>query len=204
MDDPLPAKRPRGRPPAYDRDAALGRAGDVFWHNGYAATTLDDLSVATGMNRPSLYAAFGDKHAIYLETLARYAKASQDKLEHVLARDQPLAAQLFAVYDAAIGIYLSGETARGCFLVGTAVSEASDDPTIRERLLEALKQMDRAYEARFERARAAGELGADADPRALAQVACAVLNAIAVRARAGESRESLRRTARQAVKSLVA
>src|ERR1700754_5160168 len=105
MPDPLPTKRPRARPPAYDRDAALGRAGDVFWHNGYAATTLDDLGAATGMNRPSLYAAFGDKHAISLETLARYAKASQDKLEHALALDQPLAAQLVAVYDAAIGIY---------------------------------------------------------------------------------------------------
>ena len=59
----------RGRPRAYDPDAALKAARDVFWVKGYAATSLDDIAEATGMNRPSLYAAFGDKEAIYLAAL---------------------------------------------------------------------------------------------------------------------------------------
>lgn len=196
-----PVKRPRGRPPAFDRDTALGDAGDLFWTNGYAATTLDGLGAAMRMNRPSLYNAFGDKHAIYLATFDRYAKASQDLLDAVLATNRPVAEQVGAVYDGAIRIYLAGDgAARGCFLVGTAVAEAAEDPSIRERLLAALKAMDHAFERRFARACADGELGPDADPRALAQVACGVLNGIAVRARAGESRESLKRTARQAVR----
>jgi AcrR family transcriptional regulator len=61
-----PPLRPRGRPRAYDPDVALAQAMDTFWHAGYAGTSLDDLSAATGMNRPSLYAAFGDKRALYL------------------------------------------------------------------------------------------------------------------------------------------
>ncbi len=198
-----PDPRRRGRPPSYDRDEALARTGDAFWKTGYAATTVDDLATAAGMNRPSLYNAFGDKHTLYLEVLDRYARASVDKLESLLDQDRPLARQLMAAYDGALAIYLAGDGApKGCFLIGTAVSEAVDDAVVRDALLDALKRLDHAFERRFVRAREAGEIGRDADPRALAQVACAVMNGLAVRARAGEPRESLRRTARQAVECL--
>ena len=62
----------RGRPRAYDPQAALARAAETFWKAGYAGTSLDDLVAATGMNRPSLYAAFGDKRDLYLKTLEHY------------------------------------------------------------------------------------------------------------------------------------
>ena len=189
-------KKPRGRPPSYDRERALDQAGVTFWNGGFSATTLDDLSDATGMNRPSLYGAFGDKHALYLETLARYASASHQRLEAYLASDGVLSEQLLAVYDAALKIYLSGDgAARGCFLIGTALSEAVDDATIRERLLAALQAADSVFEARFERAIRDGELDPSADPKALGQAAAAVLNALAVRARSGEKPARLRRTA---------
>ena len=64
--------RKRGRPRGYEPDAALSRARAAFWDAGYAATSLDALSAATGMNRPSLYGAFGDKRALYLKTLEGY------------------------------------------------------------------------------------------------------------------------------------
>jgi hypothetical protein len=63
---PTAEPRRRGRPRAYDPDTALAAAADVFWKKGYDGTSLDDLAAATGMNRPSLYAAFGDKHDLYL------------------------------------------------------------------------------------------------------------------------------------------
>lgn len=196
-----PTGKRRGRPPAYDRGLALRQAGDAFWDAGYSATTLDDLSGATGMNRPSLYGAFGDKHALYLETLAVYAKASHDRLDAFLAADGVLADQLMAVYDAALAIYLQGDRSpRGCFLIGTALSEAVEDPAIRVALLASLLHFDDTFEARFRRARIAGELPKDADPRALAQVAAATLNALAVRARAGEELASLRTTAATTVR----
>src|SRR5215510_9913914 len=62
----------RGRPRAYDPKVAIARAAEVFWKAGYAGTSLDDLVEATGMNRPSLYAAFGDKRDLYLKTLEHY------------------------------------------------------------------------------------------------------------------------------------
>ena len=193
--------RPRGRPPSYDREQALRQAGDAFWRAGYAATTLDDLSDATGMNRPSLYGAFGDKHALYLEVMALYAKGSEGRLVAFLAGDGVLANQMTDVYDGALAIYLSDKEApRGCFLVGTSLTEAVDDEVIRDRLLAALQALDRAFEARFERAVRSGELASDADPRALAQVASALLNALAVRARAGERLASLRLTAATTVR----
>ena len=193
-------KRPRGRPPAYDRDRALSQAGDTFWQGGYSATSLDDLSNATGMNRPSLYGAFGDKHALYMETLARRGEASQAAMRNLLAQDRPLPDLLMQLYDAALAIYLSGRVPRGCFLIGTALSEAVKDKAIRARLLHELQGADAAFEARFKRARETGELAADADVKGLAHVAAAMLNALAVRARAGESRSVLRATAAATVK----
>src|SRR5262245_66574327 len=80
----------RGRPRAYDPDVALARAIEGFWQAGYAATSLDDLSEATGMNRPSLYGAFGDKHDLYLRALARYWELSRGAMREALAYDRPL------------------------------------------------------------------------------------------------------------------
>ena len=66
------APKRRGRPRAYEPEVALARALDVFWKEGFAATSLDDLSAATGMNRPSLYGAFGDKRELFIKSYQRY------------------------------------------------------------------------------------------------------------------------------------
>ena len=64
-------ERRRGRPRSFDEGEVLEKARGVFWDLGYAATSLDDIVRATGLNRPSLYAAFGDKHALYMAALTR-------------------------------------------------------------------------------------------------------------------------------------
>src|ERR1700741_2659409 len=91
--------RPRGRPRTYDPQEALARARDTFWRNGYAGTSLDDLSEATGMNRPSLYGAFGDKHALYLQTMERYVEAGRAAMESALDSALPLREALMRVFD---------------------------------------------------------------------------------------------------------
>src|SRR6516162_6182995 len=80
----------RGRPPAYDRDAALQQATDAFWRAGFSGTSLDDLAAATGMNRPSLYAAFGDKRALYLHALDRYWQLAFAAMDEALSHDEAL------------------------------------------------------------------------------------------------------------------
>ena len=110
--------RRRGRPRAYDPQVALQRATDSFWRNGYSATSLDEICAAVGMNRPSLYAAFGDKHTLYLKALEHYWQHSLAAMHEALAdHDRPLHEALMRAYDAQLSIYFSGEgPPRGCFL----------------------------------------------------------------------------------------
>src|ERR1700683_5871232 len=77
--------RRRGRPREYDPEQALAKAAESFWKGGYAGTSLDDLVAATGMNRPSLYAAFGDKRDLYVKTLERYQQQSRALSAQLLA-----------------------------------------------------------------------------------------------------------------------
>ncbi len=193
-------KRPRGRPRAYEPQAALRRATDAFWKAGYAGTSLDDIAAATGMNRPSLRAAFGDKHAIYLKALNDYWELKVVAMREALGGDRALGEALMSVYDAALSIYFSGDDrARGCFVVGTAVTEAVDDPEIRNIISAGFRKLDADFEARLRLAHDAGELKEGADPEALAMLATATMHTIAIRARAGASRKDLRKLARKAV-----
>ncbi|WP_028202598.1 TetR/AcrR family transcriptional regulator [Paraburkholderia nodosa] len=185
--------RPRGRPRAYDPQEALARARDTFWRNGYAGTSLDDLSEATGMNRPSLYGAFGDKHALYLQTMERYVEAGRTAMESALDSAVPLREALMRVFDGALGWYLPAhDAARGCLLIGTAAVEAVNDDAVRERLAAGLRTFDKAFERRLRAALAQGELPPDASAPMLARLASALLHSMALRARAGDSRASLR------------
>jgi AcrR family transcriptional regulator len=179
----------------------LQQATDKFWRSGFSSTSLDELSAATGMNRPSLYAAFGDKHALYLKALASYWQLSLTALHKALTDgDQTLDKALMRAYEGQLALYFSGDALpRGCFAVGTATTEAVDNPVIRSILADGLRALDADFEARFRMARERGELKDDADPAALAALASAVLHSIAIRARTGTPRAELTEIARRAV-----
>jgi AcrR family transcriptional regulator len=190
----------RGRPRAYDAETALAQARDAFWETGYATTSLDELAGATGMNRPSLYAAFGDKHALYESVLRRYGDAGLAAMEEALAPERPLREGLRRVYAKALAMYFpKDKRARGCFMIGTAVTEAVADPQIKGALSEGLIAFDRAFEKRFREARDAGELPSGTNPAMLGRLASAFLYFLAVRSRSGESRKSLEAFADAAV-----
>src|SRR5581483_12128511 len=121
----------RGRPRAYRPDVALGKALDLFRKGGFAATSLDDLSSATGMNRPSLYGAFGDKRELYIKSYQRYRDDARAAMIEVFREETPVRKRLQRIYAIALDIYLEGESPRGCFTVMTAASEAVADPAIR-------------------------------------------------------------------------
>ena len=202
MSDPVQkaAKRPRGRPRGYDPDTALRRATQSFWRRGYSGTSLDDLTNAMDMNRPSLYGAFGDKRALYLAALDRYVVESAEQMRAALSEDVPLAQGLQRVYDGALALYFADAKAPlGCFLIGTAATEAAGDAAVRKRLGGGLAELTRRFEARFAAARKSGEIRKGSDPAFLAEMASAVLFSIALRARAGDPRAKLRAFARSAV-----
>jgi AcrR family transcriptional regulator len=190
----------RGRPRAYDSDAALGRAVDAFWDAGFAATSLDDLTLATGMNRPSLYGAFGDKQALYQKAFDLYRARTREALGKALSGNDPLRVALRNVYDTAISVYLSGDSGqRGCFIIATAVAQAVTDPGTRAALADTLREIDDAFAARISRAQRSGELSRDADPAKLAKLASATLYSLTIHARAGEGRAALEAIADAAV-----
>jgi len=198
-----PAPRPRGRPRSFDAEATLERAALTFWRQGYASTSLDDLSAATGLNRPSLYGAFGDKHELYLQALRLYTEQSNKAIVASL-EGRTLREGLLRIYDRALQLYYpADEAARGCMLIGTAATEAPRDEAIRRQLGESLRGFTALFEARLRRAVDEGELPAGSDAAMRAQLASAVLHSMALRARAGEPRQDLVALARAGVEMVL-
>ena len=192
--------RPRGRPRSYDPQVALDQARAAFWNTGYVATSLDDLSAATGLNRPSLYGAFGDKKALYILALEKTRAEIGSSLAQAFAPEDHLRTALTRVYEATAAVYMRGDAGpRGCFLIGTAVTEAVDDPDVRAVLGLALSEIDAAFEARIRRAMEVGNLPGSSDAAGMARVATGVLNGMAVRARAGGDLATLRAMGASAV-----
>ncbi|MET4385818.1 AcrR family transcriptional regulator [Bradyrhizobium sp. F1.4.3] len=186
-----PPKR-RGRPRAYEPEVALGKALDLFRKQGFAATSLDDLSEATGMNRPSLYGAFGDKRELYIKSYQRYREEARAAMVEIFRQEMPVRQRLERIYASALNIYLSGETGpRGCFTVVTAASEAVSDPEIRAMVLDGLSELDKAFANCFRKAKEKGELPETADASVLAQLASATVHTIAIRSRARVPRKDL-------------
>ena len=209
---PLQAKSPapaapkrRGRPRAYQPEVALGKALDLFRKGGFAATSLDDLSAATGMNRPSLYGAFGDKRELFIKSYARYRADARAAMLEIFRDELPIRERLQRIYAVALDIYLSGEAGpRGCFTVMTAASEAVADQEIRAMVLEGFSELDKAFAACFRLAKEQGELPKTADPVVLAQLASATIHTIAIRARARVPRKELEAIVRGAIEVMCA
>ena len=147
--------------------------------------------MAMGMNRPSVYAAFGDKRELYFKTVTEYARASRVALERELEERRPLREGLFALYRGARDFYLTGDPhPRGCFLIGTAVTETTRDESVRAAVDDTFEAFTAAFTKRFEQAAADGEL-APLPPAAAAALATATLNTIALRIRAGARPETI-------------
>jgi AcrR family transcriptional regulator len=191
----------RGRPRAYDPQTALQQALGVFWNTGYSGASLDSIATAAGMNRPSLYAAFGDKHALYIKALDQYWDTAHAAMQAALTDSSlTLTQALSGFYEGQLAIYFSGDgQPRGCFAIGTATTEAVEDPEIRNVLSARLSQLDADLQARLQTAIEAGELKAGSDLAALAVIASSLLHSISIRARAGKSREELTAIVRNAV-----
>jgi AcrR family transcriptional regulator len=194
-------RRPRGRPRSFEPRLALQQARDAFWRAGYAGTSLDELAAAMAMNRPSIYATFGDKESLYLQAIQRYAQQSRDTLDATLAGPGTLRERLCLLYQGATTFYLQGgpEAPRGCFLVGTALTEALPSATVRDVLERTFVAFTRSFRHAFQRAAESGELSAATSLEGLAQLATSTLNTLSLRARTGASPTLLKQLAAAAV-----
>jgi AcrR family transcriptional regulator len=197
-------KRARGRPRQYDEDSVLQAAGQVFWTKGYSATSLDDLSAAMGMNRPSIYRAFGDKQAVYRKALLQFCQGMEAAFEQTMLAEDDISKALGNFYRDALAMYTSGEQAKGCMVMSTAVAAAISHPEIQGDLLNVIRDLDKKMVTRLKQAKDAGQLGSSFDVIGRAAVAQGLLHSISLRARAGESQGQLRRMIKSGVEMIVA
>ena len=185
-------RRPRGRPRGFAPEEVLQRVRDVFIEKGFAGASLDELSEAAGLNRPSLYAAFGDKEQLYIHTLRHYGQHGVAGIDAIFGGKGPIDKRLGQVFKGAIDIYTAPPYPRGCMIVGTAAVEAPTRPKIAAAASELLQATEDAFERAFARAVAEGELAAEPPPSARARMAGAALDTLAIRARLGTKPAELR------------
>ncbi|MFY1697393.1 TetR/AcrR family transcriptional regulator [Solwaraspora sp. WMMA2101] len=181
---------PAGRPRAFDEEAVLDRATEAFWRYGYEGASLSTLTAAMGINRPSLYAAFGSKEQLFQRTLARYQEAQLATVRTAL--DQPTA---YAAIEAFLRASADGLTAdshpAGCFSVQGGLSCSPENTRITEMLAAGRAATEAAVAQRLSRAAEDGDLPEGVDARALARFVMALSEGHAVQAAAGASREQL-------------
>jgi AcrR family transcriptional regulator len=181
-----------GRARAFDADDALERAMTVFWAKGYEGTSLADLTAAMGINRPSLYAAYGNKEELFRKALERYGEGPSSYEREALA--QPTArAVAEGLLRGAADVQTDPRTPAGCLAVLGTTYCAEDSSPVGKILIESRLAGHAAIRERFERARAQGDLPADADPKQLTHYIGAVVCGMAVLAASGATRQELER-----------
>jgi AcrR family transcriptional regulator len=183
----------RGRPKLYDAEAALKAAGSVFWVKGISGTSLDDLSDAMGMNRPSIYRAFGDKEDIYRQALNRFGGIMDEAFQQSLAKEQDIRKGLKKFYYRALDVYSSDDIPLGCMLWSTAPAATLIHPEVQSDLLNAIKHIDGLMLQRLKQAIKQGQISNTIDAKSLSKILQALLHSISIRVRAGESISSLKR-----------
>jgi AcrR family transcriptional regulator len=180
----------RGRPRTFDVDAALDHAIEVFWRHGYEGSSLSALTTAMGINRPSLYAAFGNKEELFHRAVARYAE--EDMAYARAALEQSTA---YAVAESFLRANVEALTREGrpsgCLSVQGGLADGTDDGRIAAFLASSRLAGERSLAARFDRAVDDGDLPAGADTAALARFVMAVSEGHAVHAAAGVGRADL-------------
>jgi AcrR family transcriptional regulator len=183
---------PPGRTRQFDADEALDRALEVFWARGYEGATLPELTRAMGINRPSLYAAFGNKEALFRKALDRYQTGPQGFVAEAL--NEPTARTVAeALFLGFIKMQRDRDRASGCLIVSGALACGEEAEPVRRELARLRQATVTALRERFERAVRANDLPKGTDCATLARYVATVLNGLAVQAASGTTETELRR-----------
>ncbi len=184
-----------GRPRKFDRDKALDCAVTTFWAKGYSGASLADLTTNMAINRPSLYAAFGNKHDLFMEVIDRYSATLGYKPVKALYSESNIEKAIEAFFEASIHCVTSNGP-RGCLIACVASEVAEIDQQVRNKLTRIFAETDKVVADRFLMAQDEGQLHQDADPQVLAQMTISIGHSFATRARVGASPRALFRLAR--------
>ena len=188
--------KPRGRPRSFDEKEALEKATQVFWSKGYDGVTIDDLVAGMGVGRPSLYAVFGDKRAIFLRVLRAYAEAKGARAAKALLAPQSIRASLCGFLRHAVESATEDGSAPGCLLV--CVAPLVNDDEVRRFLQNTVAGGAALVERRFRDAITAGELPPDFPIAVRAVQVTDFARGLTMRAQMGTPRKTLLNDAEEA------
>lgn len=187
-----------GRRRQFDAEDALDAALCVFWRKGYEGASYSDLTQATGIERPALYAAFGNKQSLFFKALDRYYGHYMKFLPAALEKPTSFEVAEHLLRGAAdLNTRYPDHT--GCLGVNGALAVSDGAEPVRRALIDARASAETLLRERFERARQEGDLPASADCTGLAAFVTAILHGMAVQAKAGVPRTTLDAVVQQAL-----
>jgi AcrR family transcriptional regulator len=192
-------KRSRGRPRVFDMDEALDKALKIFWKRGYEGTSLAELAETIGVNKPSLYAAFGNKEELFQKTLSRYVSGPAAFIKNIV--NEPTAhkvAESFLVN--AAEFFTEPTYPKGCMIVQGALSSGESAELVRNILIKYRSSYESLLAERFEKAKVDGDLPSDANPKDLAKYLATLHQGMSVQATSGATKDELLKTVNLALK----
>lgn len=182
--------KPLGRPRNFDIDSALDKALEVFRRKGYEATSLSDITEALGINRPSLYAAFGNKEELFTKALARYMQGPVAYLKDVLNEktSYEVARQML---QQSVDVLTSPANPKGCLAIQSSISSELEAKGIQQKITAGLLSNDKRIKERFDRAIEEGDLPPGTDSMILAKYITTIHKGLSMQAANGASKEEL-------------
>lgn len=182
-----------GRPRGYEEDRVVESAKELFWTQGYDATSVQDLVTRLGLPRASLYSAFGDKHGLFLHALERYVEQARAGLL-TLGQDGPVLPQVRQAFLDVVSPQSTaggGARARGCLLGNTAVEQVPGSDAVEQLVTRGFAQMEDALTVVMQRAQANGEVDSKVDPAVVARTLLVLFEGLQILVRNTPAPDSL-------------
>lgn len=183
--------RGRGRPPAFDDEDALDAAVKAFWLDGYEGTDVEGIATALGATKPSLYRRFGDKRTLFMRSLERYSQTVGMNPIDAFRTEPELGLAVEAILKATIDNVTLRDGPRGCLIACVAVEASGSMEDVRAFVANIFAETANIIENRMAAEVEAGNLSADIAPKLRANMLLDIMQGMALRARVGETRDSL-------------
>jgi AcrR family transcriptional regulator len=196
-----PGNGKTGRPISFDKDAALEAAMLLFWERGFEGTSMADLTQAMGLNPSSIYAAFGDKHALFSLAVKRYVESRTEYATKAL-EEPTLEKVVRALFDSTVAFLTSPGHPPTCMTLAGAVGCSVAATPARDIMTEIRKQNEVAMKARFLQARKSGELSKEVNVDDYTRYLSSILAGLSIQAANGSTKTELKRTSQMALRHL--